>query len=119
MAKSTQQADAQTAQSAGETTMKFLEDAGLGPMSWMGTAWLETMADMNSEVISFLADRIKEDVQTQHKLLHCTRPEDAQKAQLEFLEKAYVQYTVETGKLLKMSMDLLPGGLKNAKSTPL
>ena len=103
----------------GQAFLQQFEDAGLGPMRWMGTAWFEAMADMNSEVVNFVAERIKEDVKTQHELLHCKSAEELQQAQLTFLDKAYKQYTDETGKLVKMSLDMFPASAKGTKGTPL
>ena len=120
MVKKTQESQPKdSAAAAGEAVMRQLDDAGLGSLRWMGTAWFEAMADMNSEVTSFVANRIKEDVKTQHKLLHCSDAQELQKAQLEFLEKAYEQYTAETGKLIKMGMDMLPASMASTKHTPL
>ncbi len=99
--------------------MKQLQDAGLGPLGWLGTTWFEAMIDINSEVIDFIADRIKEDVKTQHEFLHCKEPAALQKAQMAFLERAYVQYTTEAGKLLKMGTDLFPSVTTKTKGTPL
>ena len=48
-----------------------LQESGLGSLAWMGTAWTESMSNLGSEIISFVADRIQEDVKTQHELLHC------------------------------------------------
>ena len=92
------------------------EDAGLGTLRWVCAVWLDAMADMNTEVVNFVAKRIKEDVKTQRELLHCTSLEDVQHAQLTYLNTAYHHYTDETGKLVKMGLDLLP---PSAKSTPL
>lgn len=102
----------------GQAFLKQFEDAGLGPMNWIGTNWFETMADMNSEVMSFIAQRISEDVKTQHELLHCKSAEELQKAQLAFLEKAQQQYMDETGKLVKMGLELLPSSASGTKHTP-
>lgn len=102
----------------GEAAMRQMEDAGLGPLHWMGTAWCEAAADMQSELATFIADRIKEDVKTQHALLHCKSAEELQQAQLAFLERAYVQYTTETGKLIQMTMDMLPGSTSETEDTP-
>ena len=98
--------------------MHQMEEAGLGPLRWMGTHWIEAMADLNSEVVSFVADRIKEDVKTQHKILHCKTATEVREAQLAFLEKAYTQYTAETGKLIKMSMEMMPSAKSGSKHTP-
>lgn len=103
----------------GQAFLQQFEDAGLGPMRWMGTTWFEAMADLNSEVVSFVAERIKEDVKTQHTLLHCKSAEELHKAQVAFLEKAYQQYTDETGKLVKMSLNMFPTAMKDTKDTPL
>ena len=43
----------------------------LVPFAWLSTAWIESLADLGSEVTSFVADRIREDVKTQHAILHC------------------------------------------------
>jgi S-methylmethionine-dependent homocysteine/selenocysteine methylase len=96
-----------------------LQDAGLGPLAWMGTAWTEAMSDIGSEMMSFLSDRIQEDVKTQHKILHCKTLTELQEAQTAFLERAYVQYTVETGKIVKMSTAIFPATNGKVKSTPL
>ncbi|PJI92079.1 phasin protein [Yoonia maricola] len=119
MAKSKQSSDTRLDPVAmGQAMIQQIEEAGLGSMRWMGTAWFEVMADMNSEVVSFVADRIREDVKTQHALLHCKTAADMQRAQVAFLEKAYTQYTEETGKLIKMGMDMLPDASTTTKNTP-
>lgn len=118
MAKSPKKKDANAA-SAGADVMRQFEDAGLGQLNWMGAAWFEAIAEINSEIVSFVADRIKEDMQTQQELLHCKTPEDLQKAQLAFLEKAHTQYTDETGKIVKIGLDAFPGKLRGTKGTPL
>ncbi len=102
----------------GQAFLKQFEDAGLGPMRWMGASWHEAVADMNSELATFVADRIKEDVKTQHELLHCKSAQELQKAQVAFLEKAYQQYTSETGKLIKMGLDMWPTATSETKNTP-
>ncbi len=119
MAKKTQDTSiADQAIATGEAVLQQIEDAGLGPLRWMGTNWIEAFADLNAEVVSFVADRVREDVQTQHKILHCKTADELQQTQVEFLEKAYSQYTAETGKLIRMSMDMLPGAKSRTKHTP-
>ncbi|MCV3271502.1 phasin family protein [Roseobacter sinensis] len=89
-----------------ETTLAAiskLQEAGLGNMLGMSTAWVEAMGDMGAEVASFIAERIKEDVKTQHQILHCKNVGDLQQIQAEFIQKAMDQYQAETGKLVEMS----------------
>ena len=84
-----------------------LQKAGLGSLSWMGTAWLENMSDLSSEVMSFIADRVKEDVKTQHQILHCNDLGRLQKIQADFIQRAIDQYTAETGRLVAMGNTFL------------
>lgn len=79
-----------------------LQDAGLGSMMGMGTAWVEAISDMSAEVAHFVAERIKEDVKTQHEILHCKKVSDLQHIQAQFIQKAMDQYQAETGKLVEM-----------------
>ena len=119
MAKSKTDTDMSTDPMAmGKAMMQQMEDAGFGPMRWLGTSWFEKMADMNSELASFITERVREDAQTQQELLQCKSPEEFQKAQYAFMEKAYAQYSAETGKLVRMGLDMLPVGAKGTKHTP-
>ncbi|WP_299732642.1 phasin family protein [uncultured Tateyamaria sp.] len=79
-----------------------LQEAGLGSMMGMGTAWAEAISDMSAEVAHFVAERIKEDVKTQHQILHCQNVADLQHIQAQFIQKAMDQYQAETGKLVEM-----------------
>lgn len=93
-----------------------LQDAGLGNLAGMGTAWFEAMGDIGAEVMTFMADRIKQDVDTQHKIMHCKSPADLQHIQAEFMQKAMDQYQAETGKLVEMgikAMTLSAAGKKD------
>ena len=85
-----------------------LQAFGFNNMTSFGTAWIEALSDMGSEVLSFVADRIQEDVKTQHEILHCEDIAELQEIQMRFMKKAIDQYTAETGKLVEMSQHLLP-----------
>ena len=102
----------------GKALMKQFEDAGFDPMGFMKTGWLEKAAEINKEVARFVADRIREDANTQSALLQCRSAEELQKIQMKFLEKTYAQYTLETGKLIKMGMEMLPVPVDQTKHTP-
>lgn len=94
--------------------MKDLQSAGFGSMTMMGTAWVEAMSDLGSEVLSFVADRVKEDVQTQHEVLHAKDVNELQHIQAKFIQKAVDQYKDETGKIVTLSQSALaklPGGI--------
>ncbi|WP_299031301.1 phasin family protein [uncultured Sulfitobacter sp.] len=100
--KSSTQDKTTTAADAPFNAMTQLQEAGLGSMMGMGTAWVEAISDMSAEVASFVAERIKEDVKTQHEVLHCNNAADLQHIQAQFIQKAMDQYRAETGKLVEM-----------------
>lgn len=95
-----------------------LQEAGLGNMVGMSSAWMETMGDMGAEVASFIADRIKEDVKTQHEMLHCKNMTELQTIQTEFVQKALDQYQAETGKLVEMGTKTFAANLKDQDGKP-
>lgn len=102
MAETPQKQDQQT---SGDPFNAFtqLQKAGLGNLMGMNTAWIEAVSDLSAEVAGFVAERIKEDVKTQHEILHCKSVTDLQHIQAQFLQKAIDQYQAETGKLVEMS----------------
>ncbi len=102
----------------GKAWMKQFEDAGFYPLGLMHTGWFDKVAEINSEVANFVADRIREDAKTQGELLKCKSAEELQKVQMKFLEKTYAQYTLETGKLIKMGIDMMPIVDGQTKHTP-
>ena len=87
--------------------MRDLQTAGFGSMTMMGTAWVEALSDLGSEVLSFVADRVKEDVQAQHEFLHAKDVNELQTIQAKFVQKAVDQYSDETGKIVKLSQSAL------------
>lgn len=93
-----------------------LQAFGFNAMTDMGVAWVEAVSDMGSEVVTFVADRIKEDVKTQHRMMHCRDMGELQQIQAEFMQKAIDQYRAETGKLVEMSRDLMRTATESAKS---
>ncbi len=76
--------------------------SGLGVMMGMSEAMTEAIGNMGAEFAGFLAGRIKEDIRTQHRLLHCKDLGEIQRIQVEFFRKALDEYQAETGKLIEM-----------------
>ena len=72
------------------------------PSKWMGRDLLETWMDIGSEVQNFIAERIREDVKMQHRVLHCTTPAELHQIQAEFLQKAIEDYVAETGRMIDL-----------------
>lgn len=82
------------------------QTAGLGALNWFGAPTIEHMSALGAEWMSFVAERVKEDVALQHSLLHAKSPEDVQHLQMTFLQKAMDQYAAETGKMAELSSKL-------------
>lgn len=89
-----------------------LAQTGLSHMTGWGTAWMEAVSELGAEVASFVADRIKEDVKTQHAILHCKDMAEFQHIHAQFIQKAIAQYQDETGKLVELSKSAFPSGVK-------
>lgn len=70
-------------------------------------AWMEGLGDIGSEAMQFVAERIAEDVKTQHEILHCKNPAEIMAIQRRFLQTALDQYVAEGGKLMKMSNEIV------------
>jgi hypothetical protein len=118
MTSDTQKHSPSAGSAAGDKKLHDLQQANLGPLQWLGTAWAAALAEMGTEVMSFVADRVREDVKTQHEILHCKDLSELQTIQAAFLERAFVQYTVETGKLIDIGSSVLPVGLPKTNDTP-
>ena len=95
-----------------------MQSAGMGSLAWLGTTWIERMSDVTAEWLDFVTDRIKEDVATQHQILHCKDVADLQKIQIAFFQRAVEQYQAETGKLVEMSSKLFEGTEDGVEFTP-
>lgn len=95
-------------------TLAALQAAGPGALGKVYVAMLEGAGDLGSEVIQFVADRIAEDVKIQHEIMECKTPADLVQIQQRFLQKAFDQYALETGKLVKISNEMLHSALRTA-----
>lgn len=91
--------------------LRDIQDTGFASASKLGAAWLEAMNDLSSELLSFVVNRVKEDVQTQHEVVQAKSLADVHHIQSQFVQKAIDQYTAETGKLVeicKVAMTKMP-----------
>lgn len=68
-----------------------------------GTVWWEHISDIGSDLTSFVADRIREDVKTQHELMHCSSLSEMQCIQANFVQKAINQYHDEAARLVELA----------------
>ncbi|SFT11121.1 Phasin protein [Sulfitobacter marinus] len=87
--------------------MKSMQGNGLHAPSISGADWMEAMIEMGNEMLNFTADRIKEDVDTQQKLLKAKEITDVQKIQTAFFQKAMDDYAAEYARLLDIGKSLM------------
>jgi hypothetical protein len=80
--------------------------AAFRPWGQFGTVWAEAMADAGAEVLHFVAERVRQDIRTQHRLLHAKDVGEFRHIQAEFVQKAIDQYTAETGRLVEISAEM-------------
>lgn len=80
-----------------------------GYMRWFGLPWIECIAEMNADFIQFVADRIGEDIRTQHAILSCSDPKELERIRHRFFEKALADFSARTGREMK-----LPRGTRSA-----
>ncbi|ANT61478.1 hypothetical protein AYJ57_06540 [Salipiger sp. CCB-MM3] len=85
-------------------------------MSWnfepyAATAIVDTMLDIGAEMQSFTAERVREDVSTQHAMLHCKTPAELMHIQSAFYQKASEDYRAHWGRLAELGgkLPFFPG----------
>ena len=97
--------------------LNALQKAGFGDIMGMSVAWTEVFSGMSAEFLGFLADRFKEDVKTQHMILHCKDMTELQRIQTEFVQTALEHYRAETGKLMEMSASMFSATTNGDRSS--
>lgn len=67
-----------------------------------GPELLENMNNIGAEMLAFMSERVKQDIQTQQDLLQAKGIAEVQQIQAEFVKKAMEDYTSEMTKLMGM-----------------
>lgn len=80
-----------------------------------GARMLEAISELGGEVVAFVAQRIKDDLQTQHDLLNTRNTADFMHIQAQFMQRAINQYTIETGKMVALNTAMINRILHPAK----
>ncbi|MCT8328863.1 phasin family protein [Albidovulum sediminis] len=96
-------ADKQTSGQAGAGGQSPMAGFTALPAGWFSTEAIEKLGDMGAEYMDFLAERIREDVRTQHAILHCKDPADLRKVQEDFLKTAADQYAAQAGRMTELT----------------
>ncbi|MBD3624613.1 MAG: phasin family protein [Rhodobacteraceae bacterium] len=86
-----------------------LRESSLKALSMLGTNWMYNISGFTTEVAQFLAERLQQDLQLQHRLLHCKDMDELRQVQSDFVRAALEQYMAETGKLVHLGTDMVAG----------
>lgn len=89
--------------------LRTLRDASVKATPDFATPWVEVMSTMGSQMMSFTAERIQKDVDTQTALLHARTFAEIQHIQAQFFQQAMEDYIAETAKMLEMGRRFVPG----------
>jgi len=73
------------------------------PTAWFATDAVEKLGDIGGEFMEFLTERIREDIKTQHAILHCKDAGELRKIQEDFLQTAVNQYSAQAGRMMELA----------------
>jgi hypothetical protein len=68
---------------------------------------LEGLTKVQAEIADFIAERIRQDVETQADMLSCRNLDDVRDLQTRFFRTALDQYAAEVSRLMKISTDTM------------
>jgi hypothetical protein len=80
--------------------LEAMQAASTNMMPVMGPEWIANMNTLGTEMMEFMAHRVKQDLQTQQDLLQAKDIAEVQKIQAEFLKKTMDDYSAEMTKLM-------------------
>jgi phasin protein len=82
------------------------QQEALETMEVASHAVFEGLSKVQREVADFVAERIRQDMETQQELLRCRTLDDVRKVQAHFFQTAFDQYSAETTRLMKLGGDV-------------
>lgn len=82
--------------------IEAMQEASTKMMPALGPEWTETMNSIGTEMLTFMSERIKQDLQTQQDLLQAKGIAEIQQIHADFIKKTMEDYTSEMTKLMGM-----------------
>ena len=82
-------------------------EQALHVMGAAGTAMFKGLSRAQREISDFLAERVRQDVETQGALLRCRSFDDVRDVQAQFLKIAMDQYAAEATKLMQIGAEMI------------
>jgi hypothetical protein len=83
------------------------QEEALNTMEAAGTAMFEGLTKAQKEISDFIAERIRQDVETQSALLRCRTFDDMRDVQARFLKTAMDQYAAEATRLIQIGAEMM------------
>ena len=93
-------------------TVTATQQEALETMEAAGQAVFEGLSQVQHEIADFIAERIRQDMETQQELLRCRNLEDVRNVQARFFRTAFDQYAAETSRLVKLGGDMAARSLE-------
>ena len=87
-------------------TVTASQQEALEAMEVAGQAVFEGLSQAQREIADFIAERIRQDMETQQEFLRCRSLDDVRKVQTHFFQTAFEQYSAEATKLMKLGGDV-------------
>jgi hypothetical protein len=79
-----------------------MQESSTKMLSGFGSEWFGTMSSVGTEMLAFMSERVKQDIQTQQDLLQAKGIAEIQKLQADFFKKAMEDYSAEMTKLMEI-----------------
>ena len=93
-------------------TMTTSQQEALETMESAGHALFEGLSLVQREIADFVAERIRQDMETQQEFLRCRTLDDVRQVQTHFFRTAMDQYTAEVSKLMNLSSEMAARSLE-------
>mgnify|MGYP006310678577 CR=1 FL=1 len=86
-----------------------LQQAGLGQLDWIGPEWILWLSELDTEVVRFLAARVRGDAALRMAIRRCTAPCDRRRLQVDALREGLVACAERQGRDLSGALRFLRG----------
>jgi hypothetical protein len=107
--------DISSAQDVLIDTVTASQQEALETMEAAGQAVFDGLSQVHREITEFVAERIRQDIETQQEFLRCRSLEDVRKVQARFFQTAFDQYAAETTRLFKLGGEVAARSLERGR----
>jgi hypothetical protein len=81
-------------------------------MEAAGQAMMDGVTKLQKELVDFVSERIRQDVETQQAMLRCRSFDDMRDLQTRFFQTAVDQYSAEANRLMKLGSEIVQRSLE-------